>query len=476
MKLFLLLLFGGFSLGVIAQEPQLSPPETIQQVSTDTAKLRVDKILITGNRKTKSYIIEREMKFKAGDYTIASQIAYNLELSRQLIYNTNLFSEVWVQPVFKEHSTIDIYVTVTEKWYLYPTPQFQLVDRNFNEWANVYHYSLSRVIYGLRFVHYNFSGRRDQLRFILLNGYARNYAVQYSAPYSNSKLDEGFGFSAGFTQNREISFATSATNKLQQYNNQKTFVRNVFQAYGHYSSRKGYFSRHRYQAGYTYMQVSDSVIQHYNPSYFNDSSAKKNIIDLSYNYSYLNVNNINYPLSGKSYGVSVLKRGLAFTGGINLLSLDAAYNRYFNLGKGWYFSTELWGRIKLPFRQAYINRRALGYGDLNLRGLEYYVIDGSWASLVKTTWRKKIVDFKIPFPIKNKIVPYIPFAFYAKVFGDAGYVYSQADARAKLNNKILYSTGLGLDVITLYDVTVRLDYSFNQLGEKGLFLHLTGGF
>ena len=57
MKLFLLLLFGGFSLGVIAQEPQLSPPETIQQVSTDTAKLRVDKILITGSRKTKSYII-----------------------------------------------------------------------------------------------------------------------------------------------------------------------------------------------------------------------------------------------------------------------------------------------------------------------------------------------------------------------------------------------------------------------------------
>ncbi|HRD44005.1 MAG TPA: hypothetical protein PLN30_09620, partial [Ferruginibacter sp.] len=199
-------------------------------------------------------------------------------------------------------------------------------------------------------------------------------------------------------------------------------------------------------------------------------------IDLSYNYSYLNVNNINYPLSGKSYGLSVLKRGLAFSGGINLLSLDAAYNRYFNLGKGWYFSTELWGRIKLPFRQAYINRRALGYGDLNLRGLEYYVIDGSWASLVKTTWRKKIVDFKIPFPIKNKIVPYIPFAFYAKVFGDAGYVYSRADARAKLNNKLLYSTGLGLDMITLYDVTVRLDYSFNQLGEKGLFLHLTGGF
>ncbi|NMD28264.1 MAG: hypothetical protein GYA79_00970 [Bacteroidetes bacterium] len=162
--------------------------------------------------------------------------------------------------------------------------------------------------------------------------------------------------------------------------------------------------------------------------------------------------------------------------GVNLFSIDAAYNRYLNMNKGWYGSVELWSRIKLPFNQPYINRRALGYGDLNLRGLEYYVIDGSVASMAKFTVRKKIFDFKIPFPIKNKIVPYIPFSFYAKAFGDAGYVYSQQDARAMLNNKLLYTGGVGLDVITLYDVTVRLDYSFNQLGEKGLFLHLTGGF
>ena len=476
MKFFLLLFLVGFTPAVVAQEIIMAPQEISTQPSTDSAKLKVGKINITGNKKTKSYIIEREMKFKAGEYTYAPHIAINLELSRQLIYNTNLFSEVMVQPVFKENSTIDIYVTVREKWYLYPTPQFQLVDRNFNEWANIYNYSLSRVIYGLRFVHYNFSGRRDQLRFILLNGYARNFAVQYSAPYSNSKLDEGFGFSAGYTQNREISFGTSANNKLLQYNNQNKFVRNTFQAYGYYSSRKGYFSRHRYQAGYTYMQVADSVVKHYNPFYFNDASSHQNIIDLSYNYSYLNVNNINYPLTGKTFGVSILKRGLGIKEGVNLFSIDAAYNRYFNINKGWYGSVELWSRIKLPFNQPYINRRALGYGDLNLRGLEYYVIDGSVASMAKFTVRKKIFDFKIPFPIKNKIVPYIPFSFYAKAFGDAGYVYSQQDARAMLNNKLLYTGGVGLDVITLYDVTVRLDYSFNQLGEKGLFLHLTGGF
>lgn len=476
MKLFLLLLLWGFYAALFAQETNAIPQETQFSPSTDSAKLKVDKIIISGNKKTKSYIIEREMKFIAGEFTSAAQLAENLELSRQLIYNTNLFAEVTVQPAFKENSTIDINVTVREKWYLYPAPQFELVDRNFNEWANVYNYSLERVIYGLRFMHYNFSGRKDQLRFILLNGYARNFAVQYAAPYSNSKLDEGFGFSAGYTQNREISFSTSAQNKLQQYNNQKKFVRNSFQTYAYYSSRKGYFSRHRYQLGYTYMTVADSVVQHYNPSYFNDSSTHKNIIDLSYAYSYLNVDNINYPLSGKSFGISILKRGLGFTGSINLLSLDAAFNRYFNLQKGWYTSIETWGRIKLPFRQPYINRRALGFGDLNLRGLEYYVIDGSAATMAKLTLRKKIIDFKIPFPIKNKIVPYIPFAFYAKAFTDAGYVYSQADARAMLNNKFLYTGGLGIDVMSLYDVTVRFDYSFNQLGEKGLFLHITGGF
>jgi hypothetical protein len=36
---------------------------------------------------------------------------------------------------------------------------------------------------------------------------------------------------------------------------------------------------------------------------------------------------------------------------------------------------------------------------------------------------------------------------------------------------MLYSTGIGIDVLTLYDFTLKLEWSFNQLGQNGLFLH-----
>jgi hypothetical protein len=79
-------------------------------------------------------------------------------------------------------------------------------------------------------------------------------------------------------------------------------------------------------------------------------------------------------------------------------------------------------------------------------------------------------------PIRNKIVPKIPFSFYAKTFADAGYSHSKLNNDSRLGNRLLYTGGFGLDVLTLYDINIMLQYSFNQLGEKGLFLHARGGF
>lgn len=478
MKFFVLFFFfcqAAFS-SIQAQSSDKLQKNSTAAISDTTARLFVHEILITGNRKTRPYIIIREMKFKPGQYTPAAKLAENLQLSQHLVYNTNLFSEVKVEPVFTDSSSIDIKVTVKERWYIYPTPQFQLVDRNFNEWINVYKASLDRVIYGAKFAHYNFSGRRDQLRIFLLNGYARNFSASYISPYSNPSLTEGFSFAAGFTQNREISYRTSQGNKLRQYNNQHKFVRNVFAASASYIARKGYFNRHSWVLGYTYMDVEDSVVQFYNPSYFNSNKPFNGYVDLGYNYGYLNVNNVNYPLTGQSFGISVLKRGLGFSGGTNLLMLDAGWNKYIDHSKNWYSSFQTGAKLKLPFKQAYINQRALGFNDFNLRGLEYYVVDGVAAVLAKYTLKKKIISFDIPVPIRNKVISKIPFAFYAKTYGDAGYVHNEIPVRAMLNNRFLYSGGFGIDMITVYDINFRFEYSFNQLGEKGLFLHLKGGF
>lgn len=440
-----------------------------------SARLFIEEITVKGNKKTKSYIILREMVIKQGDSLIAGQIYAKMEESRQLVYNTALFTSVEIKPSFAEPKHVTLTVTVTEKWYIYPLPQFQLADRNFNEWLNVYNADLNRVIYGLRFVHYNFSGRKDQLRIVMLNGYSRNISFSYNNPYSNRKLTEGFSFGMGYTQNREVTYMTGYDNKIRQFQN-GSFVRNIFSVFGSYQIRKGYYKRNVISAGYSFMNITDSIITKYNPDYFGNQDATTGFTDIAFGSYYTNVDMITYPLKGNVRYLVISKRGLGLKGANNFFGVDGSYSRYVSHGKDWYSSVNTFARIRLPFKQPYINRQALGYRELFLRGQEYYVIDGVATVLGKYTLKKKVTSFKIPMPFKIKSVPNLPFTIFAKTYGDIGYCYSQPETASMLNNRFLYSGGAGLDFLIVYDFSIRVEYSFNQLGEKGLFLHFKGGF
>ena len=444
--------------------------------SDSSKKLKIISIHITGNKKTKNYIILREIPFKQGDSLIIATLLDTLEQTRYQVYNLNLFSEVVITPEILSAYECNVNVTVREKWFVYPTPQFQLIDRNVNEWLKTYHADLERVVYGIKFAHYNFSGRGDELRIYLLNGYSRNISFSYNAPFSNSKLTEGFRVSGGYSQNREIVYKTSDSNRLLLF--KKTgFVRNNLFFSLSYQSRKGFFKRTSYSATYTYVNLHDSIIDpKYNPHYFNSKKSSLGILDLNFSFSYTNVDNINYPLKGRIYGFTIQKRGLGLTGGINMLSLSGSYSKFITHKNKWYSTAQVYSKIILPFTQCYINQRSIGYSEFYLRGLEYYVIDGVAAAVAKYTLKKKLFGFNIPVPFHIRAVPRIPFAFFAKTYADAGYSYIKKEFDTRLNNRLLYTAGFGIDVLTLYDAAMNLEYSFNQLGENGLFLHAKIGF
>ena len=44
--------------------------------------------------------------------------------------------------------------------------------------------------------------------------------------------------------------------------------------------------------------------------------------------------------------------------------------------------------------------------------------------------------------------------------------------RIDLVNDFLYSTGIGFDLVTYYDQVYRLEFTLNNLGEPGIYLHL----
>lgn len=453
--------------------------DSVKRIYPDSlTKLPVASISINGNKKTKTYLILREVQFKTGDSLSVENMSIVLEQARRQVYNLNLFSEVSITPSLVASDKIAVVITVREKWYLYPTPQFQLVDRNFNDWLKTYNADFSRVVFGVKFAHYNFTGRGDQLRIFLLNGYSRNISFSYSAPASDSKLSEGFRVSAGYTQNREIAYKTDPrTNQLLQFK-QDHFVRNAMFASVSYQARKGFFKRSYITLSYTYLNLDDSVItSKYNPEYFGTNRSSIGFPDLSYTFQYTNVDHINYPLTGTVAGVTVVKRGFGLAGSVNMVSVDAAYIRYLSHFHNRLYSTiQLYGKLKAPFKLAYINQRSLGYGEVYLRGQEYYVIDGSMAAVAKYTVKKKLLSFKIPFPFHIRQLPNIPFTFFAKAYGDLGYAYSEREFESRLNNRLLYTGGFGIDILTVYGININLEYSFNQLGENGLFLHGKGGF
>lgn len=57
-----------------------------------------------------------------------------------------------------------------------------------------------------------------------------------------------------------------------------------------------------------------------------------------------------------------------------------------------------------------------------------------------------------------------------------GYSYNKNFPQNSLVNRMLYTAGAGIDIVTLYDVVFRFEYSCNQLGQKGLFLHFKNDF
>jgi len=467
-----ILLFFGLMLQVLFTFGQLS--DSIEIPSSPTGYFRLNNIIIVGNKKTKPYIITREIKVKPGDSIPTSKLYETIASCKELIYNTNLFNTVKIVPILNSAYDMDFRVEVVERWYIYPSPQFKLIDRNFNEWWKIYNHDLERVIYGVKFSHYNLSGRNDGLNLYWLNGYARNYTIGYTLPYVNKKMTRGLSFSTIYVQSREFPYKTTNDNKLLQFRNDR-FSRTAFSFSGALRIRNNYYTRSSIGAQLNYIKVSDSIIQYkYNPNYFGMNQSSVWFSDIYYSHQYINVDNVNYPRKGKAYFLSINKRGLGWSGGINMLSLDMSFRKFYKLHHGFSANILMSGKLKLPFKQSYINQRAMGYGDHYMDGLEYYVIDGVASGLAKVGLNRKILHFKIPMPFKWKEVPYVPFTFFAKTYANMGYTYNRPEYRGNLNNRFLYSGGIGIDVLTLYDLRLSIEYSMNQLGEKGLFLHTKG--
>lgn len=449
---------------VYAQETDEQPREDDKILQTSFLTIR--DVIATGNKITKDYIIAREVPLKKGQRYSISDILKNIPLSKQNLLNTGLFLDATVDFTNWNNDSLDIIVDVKERWYYFPVPYFKPIDRNFNVWIKEYNASLSRVNYGIKLIGYNVSGRNDKLNIWLISGYSRQIVLNYTAPYFDKSLKNGLSIDLLYSANKEVNYATK-DNKQSFYKDPNGFVTSRLRIGAGYSYRTGYIKRHNVTFSYNVVKINDSVLLR-NPEYFDDGQKVARFPELFYQYQSIRVNYIPYPLKGFRWEVAFLKRGMDKT--LNLWEFKAKVGKYWEVFPKYYFAVQVSGDLKLPLNQPYYNQQMLGYGDEFLRGLENYVIDGVANGLSKMTLRRELWSPKLRTGLKSRSYSVIPFRFFAKAYTDIGYVYNKTSNANSLNNRFLYSGGAGLDILSIYDATISLEYSFNQLGQKGLFL------
>jgi outer membrane protein assembly factor BamA len=425
--------------------------------------------IIQGNKKTKSYIAARELVFqKNAPYSISDMLA-GLQRSRQNLMNTALFVDANVSFTNWYNDSLDIFVDVKERWYYFPLPYLKPADRNWNVWLNDYGLNPDRLNYGLKFLGNNITGRNDKLNIWLINGYTQRATMKYYNPFSDNSLRHGWGFDVSYSRNREINHNT-IDNKQAFYKDENKFIRKQVYLGGVYSYRKGSIARHYLRLGYQMESIADTVAA-LNSNYLGSSATKVSFPELRYTYQYYNVNYMPYPTKGKTIEIDFLRRG-GPNNKVNLSQFLIHFGKYFPLPNKFYFSSIAEGHIRVPFDQPYFNQYMLGYNDAYLRGLEYYVVDGVAGGFVRNTVGKEFFSYTLKTGLRSKTYAAIPFKVYLKAYGDVGYVYNKNNNKLNmLNNKILYTGGIGLDIISIYDVVLRVEYSFNQLNQNGLFVH-----
>ena len=465
--------------GYTSSIDSLQLPHQDSTILVDSVKskyVEIDNIFIIGNRKTKERIILREMSIEKGQMIYLPDLQEHLENDRNKILNTRLFIDVQLNVLELSPDKVDIVIRVDERWYTFPVPIFELVDRNFVDWWVNRNHDFNRVRYGIRFYQFNMRGNNEKLRLLAQFGITRRFGILYSIPYIDQGQHHGLQLQVNYKEN--INQAYKTENHRQLVHNSEDLLYQQLNAEIKYTYRSEFYNFHEVRAIYEGSRISDTI-NILNPNFFNNQLKEQQAMSLVYSFRRDKRDFVSYPLRGHLTEVTVEKKGLGIFKDVNLFSIDASYSRFFDLGKKFYLSNFTNVYFSTPNTQPYSNYKALGYGSKLVRGYEAYVVEGSSYFLNKTSFKKLLWEGKINlFSFLPRQFNTVPFAIYAKTFFDFGYVnnYPDYELNTRLTDRWIYSGGIGLDIVTYYDFVIRLEYSLNAEQEYWFVPDVNRGF
>lgn len=459
---------------VNAQDTTLKPvnPPTPERV-------KVNNIFIVGNEKTQKSIILRELDFTTDFYYEWETFLEILKADQQKIYNLRLFTEVEVTPLFTSEDEVEILISVKERWYVLPSVIFQLADRNFSEWWTNQNRDMSRVNYGVKINHGNVGGRNEKLRFSGQLGFTKGLDILYSKPYIDKKQKHGLAVQLTYSDQKTIHLKTEDNRQVFYKNETEDVLRKNFNAALRYTHRRTFYNFHFLTLGYTRTWVSPDVLLE-NPSYFQSDDNNLKYLYFQYSFRHDKRDNVAYATQGELLQFTATKYGLINTEDIDEVELNIVANKYIPISDKFHFAAGLTGVWFLSPQQPYTLVRGIGYSPNFIRGYELNVIEGQQLYVQKNSLRYKFLD--LSFDI-SRFMPVdqfstVPFRMYFSANFDHGTVTDRNNIpeNARLTNKYLFGYGAGIDIVGIYDVVLRFEYSMNNQNEGNFFFNFRAPF
>jgi outer membrane protein assembly factor BamA len=457
--------------------------------------IKISSIEISGNERTRENIITRELDFSSGDSlatfegrnpggsvftqkrfgrTDSSELVRRMNYSRENIINTQLFLSVDLYLEEIKDAVFRLRIDVKERWYFWVFPVVQLDHPNFNDWLQ--DPDLSLLTQGVFMSHNNLFGLSHQGSVLGYFGSSQGIGLGYYIPWIGRGQKIGMKIAALYRNSTVVEYGSLNNERqilfeegsLKQYDLLTTFT-----------VRPGLYTYGKLRITASHHSISDHMMQLTGSdslsSFLPGDLLSANFVNLYVEYAYDSRNNRAYPLTGNYLKGFLDKRGMG------ILDHDVDYfyygidmHFYQKLSDRWY-TAEMFKAINSSSSNiAYHFKQNLTSGDDFIRGYDYFALKGDQMYYFRSNLKYNLVKPGVLPARKEKYKDSkfrnLPYAFYVNVIADVAYVTDKYYGDFNpYNNRALYSWGLGIDFISYYDLVLRFEYVFTNIGTHGFF-------
>ena len=428
------------------------------------SQLVIRNIVVEGNKVTNEKIIFRELVFTHGDTIEKMDLIPAFEQSQENILNLSIFNFVSLDAKHYPEDRIDVIISVTERWYIWPTPIFEFADRNFSSFLEDFDWSHTN--YGLWLKWNNFRGRNEQLSAKVRLGYKEQYLLEYSKPNIGKNQNHKIAFGYSYMRQHRVNYQT-IENKPVYYKKFPEYAVNLGDAYFAYTYRQGLYTKHKLRMHFVQDWLGDSV-SILNPNYFGGGRDTLKLFKLDYVFTHDIRDSKVYPLEGHAFKVKGQRYGFGLIKDYPYKnwSLEGSSFYHKKLTNRFYAANITRVRISSNKEVPLVQQKALGY-SVYMSGYEPFVIDGTDFFISKFIGKYQLLkptSFKLPL-IKARQFNKVHLAIYLNVLADIAYVNNRFPdplGRNYMENALQYSTGIGVDFVTYYDKVLRIEYAVNR--------------